>query len=94
MQNVARLFDIVDARPPTSLLISPAGNSVRVNSMPIAVQGSSTAPHNHGNEVIIGVFNQEFSSTVTAEGKPVLRRCDACNCEHKITGGSPNVWCS
>lgn len=92
MQNVARLFDIVDA--PSTLVISPGGSSVLVNNMPIAVQGSSTAPHTHGNDVIIGVFNQEFSSTVTAENKPVLRRCDACDCGHKLIGGSPNVWCS
>tara|TARA_Y100001938_G_C7940382_1_gene354012 strand:- start:52 stop:330 length:279 start_codon:yes stop_codon:yes gene_type:complete len=89
MNGVARINDAVDA--PTKIVMSPGGSSVLVNGLPISVQGSITAPHNHGDSIVIGVFNQQFSSTVTAENKPILRLGDAANCGHKIIAASSNV---
>lgn len=88
MNGVARINDIAG---PTTIAISPGGSTVLVGGIPIAVQGSYTTPHTHGNDVVIGVFNQQFSSTVTAEGKAILRMGDAANCGHKIIAASPNV---
>jgi len=68
MKGLVRVNDLTNA--PTTIPISPAGSSVLVNNMPIAVQGSITAPHRHGNSIVVGVFNQEFSSTVQAEANP------------------------
>ena len=87
MKGLVRLNDITDSLS----TIMPGVSTVLVNNMPIAVQGSYTAPHMHGNSVVVGVFNQEFSSTITAEGKPVLLVGNACSCGHKAMTGSVNV---
>ena len=87
MKGLVRLNDITDSLS----TIMPGVNTVLVNNMPIAVQGSYTAPHNHGNSIVIGVFNQEFSSTIKAGGKPVLLVGNACSCGHKAITGSVNV---
>ena len=89
MKGLVRLNDLTNG--PANVPTSPGGSTVLVNNMPIAVQGSSTAPHTHGNDVVIGVFNQEFSSTITAENKPVLLVGNACSCGHKAMTGSVNV---
>jgi len=87
MKGLVRLNDITDSLS----TIMPGVNTVLVNNMPIAVQGSYTAPHMHGNSVVVGVFNQEFSSTIKAGGKPVLLVGNACSCGHKAMTGSVNV---
>ena len=89
MKGVLRINDLTNA--PTTIPISPGGSSVLVSGMPIAVQGSYTAPHRHGNSIVVGVFNQDFSSTITAEGKPILLVGGACSCGHKAMTGSVNV---
>ena len=89
MKGVVRINDLTNA--PTTIPISPGGSSVLVSGMPIAVQGSYTAPHRHGNSIVVGVFNQDFSSTITAEGKPILLVGGACSCGHKAMTGSVNV---
>ena len=91
MKGLLRINDLTDG--PANIPISPGGSSVLIGGMPIAVQGSYTAPHEHENEssLVIGVFNQEFSSTITAEGKPVLLVGSVCSCGHKAITGSVNV---
>jgi len=89
MKGLLRINDLTNA--PAIILMSPGGSSVLVNGMPIAVQGSYTAPHRHENRIVVGVFNQEFSSTITAEGKPILLVGNSCSCGHKAITGSPNV---
>ena len=89
MKGLVRVNDLTNA--PTTIPISPGGSSVLVNNMPIAVQGSITTPHRHGNRIVVGVFNQDFSSTITAEGKPVLLVGGECSCGHKAMTGSVNV---
>ena len=89
MKGLLRINDLTDG--PANIPISPGGSTVLVGGLPVAVQGSYTAPHYHGNSLVIGVFNQEFSSTITAEGKPVLLVGSACSCGHKAITGSVNV---
>ena len=89
MKGLLRINDLTDG--PANIPISPGGSTVLVGGLPVAVQGSYTAPHYHGNSLVIGVFNQEFSSTITAGGKPVLLVGNACSCGHKAITGSVNV---
>ncbi|HMV53637.1 MAG TPA: hypothetical protein PKC15_07885 [Rhodocyclaceae bacterium] len=65
--------------------------SVRVNSVPIAVEGATVAPHPPVPPHTTAPVMVGHSSTVRAGSIPVCRAGDAASCGHAATG-SANVF--
>jgi len=67
-------------------ITGPGASSVFVNGSKVSLLGDSVASHGdspHDNATMV-----ESSSTVSAEGKGVVRQGDAASCGHTATGSS------
>ena len=69
------------------LITGPGASSVFVNGSKVSLKGDSVAAHSPG-----GIHNSATmvgsSSTVSAEGKFIVRAGDAASCGHTATGSS------
>jgi len=67
-------------------ITGPGASSVFVNGSKVSLQGDSVAPH--GDPPHRSATMVESSSTVSAEGKGVVRQGDAASCGHTASGSS------
>ena len=73
-------------------------SSVRVNGRGVVYPGSSVSPHpccgaDGCNAHCAASVTGPGSSTVTCEGRPVIRTGDSDSCGHSRSQGSSNVIC-
>ena len=70
-------------------IITSAVNSVRVNNLPVSVNGSTVSPHN-SRPTHVPVTANGIAS-VKAGGRPINVTGNPDTCGHARTGGSENV---
>lgn len=72
--------------------IARGASTVLVNNTPVGIHVSDITPHGSGKHKTAKTTNG--SSSVFAEGQPVLMVGSGTDCGHSITEGSPNVFVS
>jgi uncharacterized Zn-binding protein involved in type VI secretion len=66
-------------------------SSVRVNGIPIVVNGASVTPHPNNKPPHNSARTVAGSSSVRAGGQPVVSASDVDSCGHSRVNASPNV---
>jgi len=93
MPNVERFGD-----PNTAggIIVGPCASTVITNGRPTSLPGDSVTPHpccgQPGCSVHCSAVTTGGSSTVFAEGKPVIHVNDNDSCGHKRSSPSPDVF--
>lgn len=88
MTAAERLHDINDNIPPNEI-VKVNQNTVFVNGLPLAINGSEVEPH---DDSILPPKTANGSSNVFVAGIPANRVGDEDTCGHHRKTGSPNVF--